>query len=175
MNLHLQPEPMNDSRFSDKYKAVTLTGRLRVNCSFCAAANTIFQGLAADCSKEAGWRLLKEGYILNNFVHDEWIAAIPMDRHLTARAEYMARIMIEEMQKITPDVKVKAEAALMYRWSKAAEPWYDGEHDLLPWEMVPKRKAADGSTLPIPWEELDEERKEKILKRKHAMWEAWED
>lgn len=106
---------------------------------------------------------------------DEWIAAIPMDRHLTARAEYMARIMIEEMQKITPDVKVKAEAALMYRWSKAAEPWYDGEHDLLPWEMVPKRKVADGSTLPIPWEELDEERKEKILKRKHAMWEAWED
>ena len=70
MTLHLQPEPMNDSRFVDRYKARTLTGRLRVNCSFCAAANTIFQGLAADCSKEAGWRLLREGYILSNFVHD---------------------------------------------------------------------------------------------------------
>jgi len=105
---------------------------------------------------------------------DEYIATIPMDRHLTARAEYMAKIMVEEMQKITPDVKVKAEAALMFRWSKASEPWYDGEGDLLPWEMVPKKRSRDGSLLPVEWKDLDEKRKQRILDRKHELWAIWD-
>lgn len=167
MEQHLQPEPMNDSRYPDRYKATTLTGRLRVNCSFCAAANTLFQGLAADCSKEAGWRLLKEGYVLNNFVHDEYIAAIPYNRTLTARAEYMRQIMVEEMRRLTPDVKVKAEAVAMYRWSKAAEPWYDGEGDLTPWEFVPKDSK---NRLPVPWESLSTERQTALLEKKYRVW-----
>ena len=169
MPLHLKPEPMNDSRFGDRYKAVTLTGRLRVNCSFCAACNSVFQGLAADCSKLAGWRLLKEGYRLVNFVHDEYIAELPLDEHLTARAKYMAQVMIEEMQKITPDVRVSSTPALMFRWSKAAEDWYDGDGDLTPWELVPKGREEDGSSGPIPWENLDEETRAGVIEKKHRL------
>ncbi len=98
---------------------------------------------------------------------DEYIAAIPYDRTLTARAEYMRQIMVEEMRRLTPDVKVKAEAVAMYRWSKAAEPWYDGEGDLTPWEFVPKDSK---NRLPVPWESLSTERQTALLEKKYRVW-----
>lgn len=173
MALHLKPEPMTDGRFGDCYKAVTLTGRMRVNCSFCAACNSVFQGLAADCSKVAGWRLLKEGFYLGDFVHDEYLAMIPMDEHLTARADYMAQVMVEEMQKLTPDVKVKAGPALMFRWTKSAEEWRDGEGDLIPWEMVPHTTDAEGHSFAQEWNDLTDEQKQTLLKNKRLEWSRW--
>lgn len=168
MDRHLQPTPMVSSRYRDRFQVATLTGRLRVNCTFCAACNSEFQGLAADCSKLAGWRLLKEGYFLVAFIHDEFIAELPIDEHLTARAKYMAQVMVEEMQKLTPDVKVKAEPALMRRWSKDAEAWYDGEGDLIPWELVPKQNLH-GSLAPIEWGDLSSKSKERILAWKKTL------
>ena len=44
-----------------------------------------------------------------------------------------AQIMVEQMRTCVPDVKVKAEPALMRRWYKQAEAVYN-EGKLVPWE-----------------------------------------
>ena len=163
MQKHLKPMPMFEEGCDGLYMTRILTGRWRRKCGFCAALNTEFQGLAADCSKEAGWKLLRARYYLVNFIHDEYIAEIPLDRHFTARCKEMAQIMIGAMQQITPDVKVKAVPAAMLKWCKAAEDYYDGEGDLIPWEWVPKDQRGDM----IDWNDLDEASKRRILKEKH--------
>ena len=112
-----------------------------------AAANTLFQGLAADGAKRAVVKMTKEMYLdqqsplfgsrLMAFPHDETIIEIPEEKGHEA-AHRQAAIMVAEMRKVTPDVKVKAEPALMRNWWKAAEPVYvDGR--LVPW--MPKEEA----------------------------------
>jgi len=118
--------------------------RVRGGCSGPAAANTRFQGLAADGAKAAVVAMTKEMYLdsqsplygsrLLIFTHDETIVEMPEERAHEA-AHRQADIMVAEMKKYVPDVRVKAEPALMRRWSKAAEPKYvDGR--LVPWEAA---------------------------------------
>jgi hypothetical protein len=163
---------MTGARFKGKYEVTTLTGRRRVNCSFCAALNTKFQGFAADISKAAGWELMKAGVHNVLMIHDEYVAVLPFDGYLTERAKFMEKIMVDTMQAFTPDVKCKAEAALMFRWSKAAEPYFDGEGDLLPWEFVPHSKDEKGVLVPVPWDELPTERQHRVLNWKRRMIKA---
>ena len=172
MEYHLQPTPMTGARFKGKYEVTTLTGRRRVNCSFCAALNTKFQGFAADISKAAGWELMKAGVHNVLMIHDEYVAVLPFDGYLTERAKFMEKIMVDTMQAFTPDVRCKAEAALMFRWSKAAEPYFDGEGDLLPWEFVPQSKDEKGVLVPVPWDELPTERQHRVLNWKRRMIKA---
>ena len=169
MNKHFQAERMVDPENNEWFKAITLTGRVRAKCGFCAALNTVFQGLAADCSKLAGWALLKAGYFIVCFIHDEYIIEMPFNEYTTARAKHISQTMINEMGRITTHVKVKAEPALMFSWSKAAEAYYDGEGDLLPWELVPK----DEKGKPIDWDKLPEEKQKTILEEKHARFLQW--
>jgi hypothetical protein len=58
-------------------RAVTLTGRVRGRVGFSAAKNTPFQGLSADGAKLALWRLMREGYRVVGFVHDEVLIELP--------------------------------------------------------------------------------------------------
>ena len=46
--------------------------------------------------------------------------------------------MVEEMKEYLPDIPVKADAHLMRRWYKSAEPVYDEAGLLIPWE--PEKK-----------------------------------
>lgn len=167
MEYHLSPEPMME--IPDRYISRILTGRLRVNCSFCAACNTKFQGLASDISKEAGWALYREGFSLSSFIHDEYIALIPFDRNVTARTLHMQNIMETTMRRFTPDVKCKAEPTLMFRWSKAAELWVDGEGDIIPWEWVPLEEK-EGKIEVVPWERMSKEDQKVLIGRKHDKW-----
>ena len=107
-----------------------------------AAANTLFQGLAADGAKRAVVAMTKEMYLdtasplygsrLVNFSHDETIIEIPEEKAHEA-AMRQAAVMVEQMRTVVPDVLVKAEPALMRYWTKAAEAVYvDGK--LVPWE-----------------------------------------
>lgn len=133
-----------------RYKCVTLTGRVRARCSFTQACNTGFQALSSDCTKLSTWNMYKAGYNLLNVIHDETITLLPLDEYTTDRAAHIEKIMVQSMQTITPDVKVKAEPALMYRWQKSAEPYF-ADGILLPWELVPKDKkgkAVAWDTLP---------------------------
>ena len=55
----------------------TLTGRVRGRVGFTQARNTPFQGLAADGAKLALWALIRAGYRVVAFIHDEIIVELP--------------------------------------------------------------------------------------------------
>jgi hypothetical protein len=51
-------------------------------------------------------------------------------------AKRLEEVMVENMQTYLPDIPVKADAHLMRRWYKAAEPVYDEKQRLIPWEPI---------------------------------------
>lgn len=116
-----------------------------------AAANSYFQGLASEGAKRAVVKLTKEMYLdqssplfgsrLTVFAHDESIIDIPelSVRHVHDAAYRQAHIMVEQMKTVVPDVAIKAEPALMRYWYKKAEPVFNAEGLLIPWE--PKAAA----------------------------------
>ena len=105
---------------------ITLTGRIRANATYTAARNTQFQGLASDGAKLALYRLIRHKYRVVNFIHDEVIIELPIEGcDYNMEAQKISQIMIEEMQEVVPDVKIKVEYALMDRWYKSAKVLYD--------------------------------------------------
>lgn len=108
-----------------------------------AAANTLFQGLAADGAKRAVIALTREMYTkpqsplygsrLVVFAHDETILETPLEK-LHDSAYLQAKIMVDEMRKVVPDVKVKAEPAAALYWYKEMETVHNAEGRLIPWE-----------------------------------------
>jgi len=70
-----------------------------------------------------------------NFIHDEVFGEVVADpKQATEAMDRMIQIMVEEMEKMTPDVKAAAEAALMERWSKEAKEVRDVAGYLIPYE-----------------------------------------
>lgn len=133
-----------ESRRKDRDVRVTTirqfaSERTRANITYTVAANSFFQGLAADLSKSAGFALVMacelgelRGWKVWNFVHDEYILEGP-EHDGDRAARVVKRIMEEEGQKWVPDIPISAGVALMRRWSKKAKPVYrDGK--LVPWE-----------------------------------------
>ncbi len=129
------------------------SGRVRGGVSFTAAANSGFQGLAADGIKRAGWNVTKECYLRDPyrdgkpptalygsfpelFLHDELILEVPKATVHEA-THRLSDVMIAGMREVVPDVKVGTEFAIASRWYKGAKPVFvDGR--LVPWE--PKKK-----------------------------------
>lgn len=123
--------------------------RLRGNAGYCDGANSLFQGLAADGAKCAGWAIAKEcllsdpyfdgsgstalhGSYLVVFAHDEFIVESPIERAPEA-AERLARVMEWGMRQFVPDVRIRAEEVLMSRWSKKAKALRDTNGRLQVW------------------------------------------
>jgi DNA polymerase-1 len=109
--------------------------RPRAGVPYTVACNSYFQGLAADCAKDAGFRLAKACYVdessplygcrIVNFIHDEFILEVPIARAHECSME-VVRLMEEAGKLWCPDVPPRAEPALMECWMKAAEPvWAD--------------------------------------------------
>lgn len=106
-----------------------LTGRVRGACSFTQYANTLFQGLVADGAKSALLAVSRACYAQPEsvlfgsrpvaFLHDEIIIETPRFKAAEA-AEKLSRIMVAQMRRFIPDVKVGAEAYLSEIWSKDA-------------------------------------------------------
>ncbi len=122
--------------------------RIRGKARYTAACNSYFQGLAADGAKLAVYELAKACYKTGGslygsrmvvFIHDETIMEHPnLSREdLHARCEEQARIMVECMKLYTPDVRPKAEPALMGRWYKDATKKLDEDGYLMAWEPQP--------------------------------------
>ena len=118
------------------------SGRIRGGCTYTAGCNTLFQGLAADAAKEAGFNLARACYAdpgsplfgsrTVNFIHDEFILEVPEATAHECSVE-VVRVMEEAGKVWMPDCPPRAEPALMRRWAKDAEPVYrDGR--LVPWE-----------------------------------------
>lgn len=117
-------------------------GRVRANCTYCAACNTYFQGLGADVAQRAGWYIARAMYNepssplygsrLVNFIHDEFIGEAWEDRAPEA-AEEMARLMIKGAKELLPDMEPTTEPSLMAYWSKDAKTIRDENGRLKVW------------------------------------------
>ena len=105
--------------------------RLRGGASYCATANTFFQGLAADMMKDALHRVVQEMYFpggpwymrrarLWGEIHDELIGEAPL-AIAPEVAERVSYHMAEAGKKWCPSSPPTAEPLLMSRWSKSAE------------------------------------------------------
>ena len=117
--------------------------RVRGGCSAPQAANTFFQGLAADGAKRALRLITRESYCDRNsplfgsrllaFAHDETL----MEHHEEVAHEAAHRqseLMIKGMKEVVKRGHVVAEPALMRFWSKKAEAKYNEKGRLIPWE-----------------------------------------
>lgn len=119
------------------------SNRFRGDISYTQACNTLFQGLAADIAKDAGFEIAYACYVdidsplwgcrIVMFVHDEFVLEVPEERCDPAARE-LDRIMVRVASKWLPDVKVKTEFEAMRRYSKHAQPVYNAAGKLIPWE-----------------------------------------
>ena len=114
---------------------VTLTGRIRGGVSYSQCRNTPFQGLAADGAKLGLWRLVREGYRVIGFVHDEVLVELPdeggwVSRHVVDR---IIELLCSEMQAVLGgELPVDCEAALSTCWSKDAK-LIERDGKIFPW------------------------------------------
>lgn len=135
-------EWINNALQTDDHLEQFVSKRVRGGLTFTSGANTLFQGLAADGAKRALCAVSRECYLDTQsplfgsrviiFSHDELILEMPEERaHAAGRRQ--AEIMVTKMREVVPDVKVKAEPALMRRWYKNAKAVYLNDR-LVPWE-----------------------------------------
>lgn len=90
------PEMIEFFNFINEAKSAPIvqlfSNRLRGNCTFCQACNTVFQGLGADASQNAGWMICKACYVDKFsplygarpvlYVHDEYVLEAREDEHM---------------------------------------------------------------------------------------------
>ncbi len=122
--------------------SLTMTGRLRARCSFRAARNNVFQGLAADGGILALWRLFRQGYRITMFVHDELVVSVPNNGKGHIHADVVARTMQDEMSKVLAGMPVGTESFVSGSFSKRDKlkqgelcqqlPQHDGEQQTAP-------------------------------------------
>ncbi len=118
------------------------SGFKRAGPGYTDAANTYFQTLAAHASKRALWNVSARCYADRGsmlygsrpvlFIHDEIILETPEDAGHEA-AQEIEKVMVDAMERYTPNVPSAASATLMTRWSKKAERVLDSRGKLIPW------------------------------------------
>jgi hypothetical protein len=101
----------------------TLTGRIRGNVSYTQCRNTPFQGLAADGAALALFALVKEGFRVVGFIHDEVLVELPDEGGYVSeeKVRRVQEIMCRTMEEVlVGDIPVACEATLSRRWNKKA-------------------------------------------------------
>lgn len=100
--------------------------RYRGGARYTEACNTMFQGLAADLAKEAGFNIVREMYDsslqsplfgsrLVLFVHDEFVGQ-SLKSDIKIVAERAKQIMLKAAENWLPDIKVKAKVSIGDRY-----------------------------------------------------------
>jgi DNA polymerase I-like protein with 3'-5' exonuclease and polymerase domains len=107
--------------FSRAFNSIKFpSGRIRSWLGYTECKNNLFQGIAADGAKEGLYGLVREGFRVVNFIHDEYLIEIPLDTDLEAQERGAKRILIEAMKRHCPDVAIEVEASWMIKWQKRA-------------------------------------------------------
>lgn len=95
---------------------------------FCAAANSLFQGLAGDGAKYAGWLLAKKQYCNTEsvlygsktllFVHDEFVIECEQEKAEEC-GQALSEVMVDGMEMFCPDITIRADYEVQeQRWKK---------------------------------------------------------
>ena len=120
--------------------ALSLSGRLRGHVGFSQRANTPFQALAADGNKLALFRLLRAGFQVCGFIHDEALVLIRDNTDYGNAIAQIEQILADSMREFTPDIPINTEYLLADRWYKdAAEQPIDTSGRIIPYT----RKTAE--------------------------------
>lgn len=108
-------------------------GMVRAGCNYTELANgRALQTPAAEGMKIGSWKVTRACYdpsfgdVLLGCrpvmeIHDELVVEIPDDEWATERADRISQLMIEGMNVVLPDVKIKADPVLTRRWVKDAK------------------------------------------------------
>lgn len=102
----------------------TLTGRIRGRVSYSQARNTPFQGLAADGAALALFALVKEGFRVVGFIHDEILVELPDEGGYVSESKVrrIEEIMCRAMESVLAGaIPARCEAVLSDRWNKKAK------------------------------------------------------
>ena len=127
------------------------SNRVRGGASFCAAANSYFQGLTADGAYRALFEAQKACYVIKgsplygsrcwNINHDEIFAEVPRDHASEAAAE-LSRIMNQAMSEFCPDIPIVSTPSLMSHWCKEVKDVYvDGKLQIFEVPAVEYKKV----------------------------------
>lgn len=102
----------------------------RGRATYCAAANSLFQGLGAIAAGEITWEIQKAcyatpssplyGWRLVVHAYDEFLLEGPVERRTEAGDELVRIIRRAGLRKV-PDVPFKSDCVAMCRWIKAAQ------------------------------------------------------
>lgn len=144
------PDPRRKDSEREKFAYFSPLGAYRSNCTFTEGANGFaLQTPAAEGFKQGLWRVQRAcwdesqgsclyGCRVPAAIHDELLISIPNDQWLHERAFEAARLWIEGMRVICPDIWIKADPAAMVRWDKGAEMVLGPDERLRVW--VPGQK-----------------------------------
>ena len=116
----------------------TLTGRIRNNVTYSQFRNTGFSGLSADGTKLAMYRLIRAGFKVCAFIHDEFLIELPIESDHRGAALKIEKICREAMLEVfNSNVPVECGYWLSDKWRKNAEAVWGDNGELLPW--IPDR------------------------------------
>ena len=134
-----------EDRSVQLYTRTNILGMVKARGSANACCNFDFQPVAAVANKIAGWRLFYDEwkrsrelkvpvrYKLIEFIHDEYGSEC-LEELADEVARHMHDVMLAGAKQIFKDVHLEAEASVMRRWSKAAEPAFDKNGKYIPYE-----------------------------------------
>lgn len=114
--------------WEDAY-AYEVGGFKRRYCNYTAFCNgTLMQSPGAIGAKTAACEIVEKYFEHPDvnplaFIHDEIVAEVRDDENIYNHVDDLSRIMVAEMQKVLPNVRIAVEAELMDYWMKAGGYW----------------------------------------------------
>lgn len=146
---------VNSQESAGTYTYTTPFGMIRALCTYTAMCNgRLLQSPAAEGAKLSVWHVVRACYdaslcsiLLGQrvlaFVHDELLLELAGTAQEIHEAAYeAARIMVEAMKVVLPDMNISAKPALMEKWSKDAETVLDAQGILTVWRPKAKKRMA---------------------------------
>jgi DNA polymerase I-like protein with 3'-5' exonuclease and polymerase domains len=119
-----RPSPRLSKVVGDLYgreSVITATGRLRANARYAACRNGIMQGLAADGAIYALWKIMRAGFKIVNFIHDEVIVEVPCGPNLPETIAQIEQLMVDGMHQVVPGANIRIETSVRRSFSKFDE------------------------------------------------------
>ena len=111
---------------------------------FSAVSILVGKGPAADGNKLALFRLLREGFQVCGFIHDEMLILIPDGIDYTQAVERVEQILTSAMQELCPDIPICTEYLLADRWYKdVSEQPRDEQQGIIPYSKGCRNADAD--------------------------------